>query len=30
MLVVLIVSLLLLAGVAGYMFYLTPGPDDHI
>ena len=30
MLAIVIVAALTFAGVIGYMFYLTPGPSDHI
>jgi hypothetical protein len=30
MLVIVIVAALSFAGVIGYFFYLTPGPNDHI
>jgi hypothetical protein len=30
MLVIVIVAALSFAGVIGYIFYLTPGPNDHI
>jgi hypothetical protein len=30
MLAIMIVAALGFVGVMGYIFYLTPGPDDHI